>query len=123
MMFFSKEDQYQLEKKITKWIIKRRYHVLLLCLILLVSISLPSLPYINLYVNKDFSIFFISASFIIIFSINYKYIFLLMVLLLILSLFFILLGEPESAEIVGNYIYGFLFIGIIRYAFNVGRET
>lgn len=111
-----------IEKKVARWAVLNRYNILLFCLLLFIAIFSPSLPYLNLYLSKNIAIFFAVASFMVVFNINIKYIFLLVVFLFLVAMLFLFLGESESAELLGNYVYGFLFIGVLQYLFKVGRK-
>ncbi|MBI4058787.1 hypothetical protein HY404_00950 [Candidatus Microgenomates bacterium] len=105
----------KLEQYFFKKIITNRHQVIGFVFLLGLFYLLPTLPYFNLYIKKELILFMIMASFMIIFKLSIKIILLAIFLLLFISLLLIFLGEYESAELLGNYVYGFLVVGLIIY--------
>jgi hypothetical protein len=103
----------QIEKNLIKVSWEYRHRIFLIALSVLVLFSLPLIPYINLYINKDFSIFAVTASVLVIFNVPFKKIILIIMSIFVLALLLQLIGEVERAELLGNYIYVVLFIGVV----------
>lgn len=103
------------EMKVFRWLIAKRYNILLFLLTLGLLLVSPSFPYFNLFITRPLVIFLILLSFIVIFNLETKLILFVVFLFFILSLGFSLVDEFEAAELLGNYIYGFLLACVLLY--------
>lgn len=101
------------EKRLLVWIVANRRRFLVFITIVGLIFLFPSIPYINLFVSKELLLFFLSASFIIIFRIGLTQIIYLSVILFVLSYFALELGAVESAELLTNFVYGFILISVV----------
>ncbi|KKS10328.1 MAG: hypothetical protein UU66_C0047G0013, partial [Parcubacteria group bacterium GW2011_GWB1_41_5] len=91
----------QLEKNFYKWVIDKRYKLILILIISLVLSSVSNLPYINLVFSKDLSlplIFFIAF---LIFDIKPSTIIKIGIFLLLPAFIFLLLDRIFLEETIG----------------------
>lgn len=105
----------EIEKKIISLITTNRYRILAFILAFGMLNLLPALPYLNLFISRSLIIFLIFLFFVVIFNLDTKIILFILFSFLLLSLGLYLIGDAEAAELLGNYIYGFLFAGTILY--------
>lgn len=112
--------------KFEKWLIalflNMRYRIIVFSLLFWMFSSLPSWPYFNLFISKDLMVFLIISSFMVVFNTRIKVVLILTLLFLFLSFLFILIDEHDAAEFLGNFVYGFLFVGVILYIFQMFRN-
>lgn len=117
-MRISNKKMYRLpeiEEKIISLIMTNRYRILAFTLAFVMLNLLPSLPYLNLFIGRSLIFFLIFSFFIVIFNLDIKIILFIVFFFFLLSLGLYLIGEVEAAELLGNYIYGFLFTGVVLY--------
>lgn len=103
------------ERTLLLWLARKRYQIFLAIALCLLAFLLPSLPYINLFVNKSLIIFLVIISLITVFNVRYMITLALIVCLLTVAFILIVLGDPETAEVIGNYTYGFLMVSVLSY--------
>ena len=107
----------KIEKKVWYWIKTRRFRLPFFIFLVAIIIIFFKAPYINLFFNSYF-IFFISlilAPFIL--DIDAKYFFILAVIFFGFAIMLFLLNKDEL-EMIGNYIFIFLFSGSIKMLFS-----
>lgn len=102
------------EKRILGWALQNRYRLLSLGLALVLLFASKNLPYFNLFLKPGFIFVLVLSLIIFILDINTKLIILLLILSFIPCPFFVLIGEPELAEYVGNFIYSIFIVTIIK---------
>ena len=105
----------KLEGRVLNWLIIRRFNTLIFIVLFITLNLLPSLPYLNLFITRSLIIFLVICSLFIVFNISVLKIIIFSFLFFLFSLAFYLVREPEYAELLGNYVYGFLFIGVISF--------
>ena len=114
---FKREKFYlsylEFEKKLYTWLVSERHKIIVLVLVILFMWMLTFIPYLNLLINMSFIIVIATMLSLILFKVNSNRIILLAILLFLPSLIAVLLREYNMAEVIGNYIYGFLLLGSI----------
>lgn len=110
-----------LEKKFLRWFKKRRFQIYIFVAVTLVSIFLPSIPYLNIFVNLETSITLIIFQFLLIFNLHIKAVYYVVVFLFLLCLIYQLLNQVEKADILANYIFEITFVSVVLYLFR-GHE-
>lgn len=105
----------EIESKLLRWVLMNRYRVSIFFLTFLAISFSPSFPYINLFINKSLLVFLLFFFFTVIFNLEIKIVLFFICMVLFLALGFYLIGEIETAELFGNFIYGILFAGTILY--------
>lgn len=111
----------KIENILVNWIITKRHQIFLFLIIGVLLTVLSSAPYINLVLTKGFLIFLFFMLGLIIF-VSMRSLIFVAIALLILALPFILVREYESAEVIGNLVYGVLLVGIIKAILDIGTK-
>lgn len=112
----------ELEDKIKSWISQHRFRIYLFFILGPIILILPSVPYLNLFIEYELSIYIVFIFGLLVLDLSFRQIFILISLLLLVALFFFILDEPEDAEKLGNYIYGILLIWIVREILKIRSE-
>lgn len=108
----------EIERRILDWLRKRRFQVYIFVVIgVFVWIS-PLIPYLNIYFSYEVSIFFIIFLFLALFNIQINLSFVIIVFLFLVCLFYQLVNQIERADLLGDYIFGIIFIELMKYLFN-----
>jgi len=110
------------EDILVSWVIAKRHQIFLFLIISVLLTALSSAPYFNLLLTKELLIFLLFILGLIIFVSMRKLIF-IAIALLILALPLILIKEYESAEVLGNFVYGVLLIGIIKAILDINTKN
>lgn len=76
---------------------------------------MPSAPYLNIIVSTGMSTFFIILTFLLLFDLSIKLVYILVALLFLTCLLYQLLNQVEKADILGNYIFAILAFEVIIY--------
>ncbi|KKQ91803.1 MAG: hypothetical protein UT17_C0004G0151 [Candidatus Woesebacteria bacterium GW2011_GWB1_39_10] len=97
------------------WININRVRLILFIFTMSFWLLVSQLPYFNLIFTKELVVFLILTSLFQIFKIGWKTILYFCFGLFIISYFFDSLGLLPLSELIGNYIYGFLVIVIIKF--------
>lgn len=120
------KEKLHIEKKILDWIVESRYQLFLLILIYGFLKLLSVLPYINLLINNQVTIFIVSVTAFFILNMGIKRPLLVGILLFVPALVFQLFGEPKVAEIIGNFIFGIFFVAaithIVKYKYSINQK-
>lgn len=111
-----------IEQRVLLWMLARRYRIFIFVSVIILLLILPTLPYLNLFIDKNLIIFLIFLSFIVIFSPETKLILSIVSVFLVLSMIFYLVEETDAAELLGNYVYGFLFAGTVLYTLKLFKN-
>jgi hypothetical protein len=109
----------KLERKIQLWFKKKRFRLYLFIPLAFLLWLLSFAPYINIFISYDISLILIIAIFLFLFNLPLILIFIAIALLFLLCIFNSLLSRVDMAELIANYIYGILFIQVIKYSFKV----
>ena len=104
----------KLEKAFIKFSSKNRFKIYLYFFIVTFLSILRALPYVNLIFDKNFLNFLIIAIFLLIFNISLKHTVYMCIILFLLSAPLLIFGDISSADLLGNYIYGFLVIVVVK---------
>lgn len=119
-------EKLHIEKKILDWIVENRYQLFLLILIYGFLKLFSMLPYVNLLVDNQVIVFIVSITAFFILNIGIKRPLFVGILLFIPALIFELVGEPEVAEIIGNFIFGIFFVTaiahIVKYKHSIDQK-
>jgi len=102
------------EENLFGWLVERKHETFRMLVCSFVIVSLLFLPYVNLFVSEGVVFFLLIISALIIYNISTKKIILLSIFLIFLSLPLVLMGEHKSAELLGNIVYGVVFLGAIK---------
>ena len=105
----------KIEDILIGWIIARRHQIFRYVIVTILLIVSTSIPYINIVFSRTLVIFLLFFLGLIIFEISARRIIVLGLLLFVPSLFLLLLGELEKAELLVNYIYGIFILGTLKY--------
>ena len=73
------------------------------------------LPYLNLFITKQLLIFLVLTLTLVVFRISTRKIILLALAFLVIAIPFFLLKRFEVAESIGNFAYGVLFLGVLKF--------
>ncbi len=111
-----------LEEKIRKWVMLKKYSLILFLFIFSFIILTLFIPYLNLLVNTQLVVFLIITSGLIVFKASIKKIMYLGIFLFILAIPLVLLRDYTKAEFLINIEYGFLFVSLVFYLLRSGRE-
>ena len=103
-----------IEEKLFKWARKRRHQIFTLLLYGSFLAAFSALPYFNLLVNKSTFLVLAVVLALIIFKISIKKIAAFSLLLVLIGMPLILLERYETAELLSNFAYGLLFLGLVR---------
>lgn len=102
------------ERWFSKWILKNRRKVFLYLFVAGFLAILPSLPYVNLIFPRPLQVFLTLFLALLIFNVSQRKIIFLAVLLLLLAIPVLLLGEIDSADLLGNFVYGIVFLCVLK---------
>ena len=105
---------YDLEKMFFEWLTQRKYAVFTLIIFSILLITFSYLPYINLFVDKILIAFLLITAALIIFKVSVKKIAIYILVLSLFSIPLVLLKRYETAEILTNFAYGFLFLAVAK---------
>lgn len=108
---------YSLEKKVFEWIKKNRHKIYLFVFLLVLLWAIPKVPYANVVLTYKLSILLMMLIFFYLFKISFKKVLFIVFGLFLLCLVFQLVGQLERADILGDYIFGILFIQVLGYIF------
>ena len=103
------------ERKVSNWVLKNRHKVFLFLFIAGVLAILPSLPYVNLIFPRPLQIFLTLFLLLLIFNISQRNIIFLAVILLLFAIPVLLLGEIDSADLIGDFVYGIVFLCVLKF--------
>ena len=117
-----KPDINKIEKQILKWFFVKRHMILIFLLLGFFSYLLPSIPYLNFFINSQFSTFLVLSFVIILFSISPAVLVVVLVSLLSFILIFYFLEEYERGELLANFMYGLLFVYIISKIISLPKD-
>lgn len=116
-MFNQKEKLYfsflDFEKRLTDWLIAQRHIIFLIILVALMFWFLSVLPYFNLLINYSSIIFVVIILSVILFKITTKKLVVFSLVLFLPALVAILLENYKVAELIDEFIYVLLFLGVI----------
>jgi len=101
------------------WLRKNRRKVFLFVFLSVIWSISSRLPYLNLVFRTDLVIFLISVSLFIIFQINWKAILYFCFGLFFVSYLLDVVQLLQLSELIGDYIYGFLVLVIIKYVSSI----
>jgi len=105
---------YNLEKRFFEWLGQKKYAVFTLIIFSILLITFSYLPYINLFVDKILIAFLLITAALIIFKVSVKKIAIYILVLSLFSIPLVLLKRYETAEILTNFAYGFLFLAVAK---------
>ena len=105
---------YDLEKGFFVWLTQKKYAVFTLIIFSILLITFSYLPYINLFVDKILIAFLLITAALIIFKVSVKKIAIYILVLPLFSIPLVLLKRYETAEILTNFAYGFLFLAVAK---------
>lgn len=111
------------EKRIIDLIVKYRFRIYTFCVLSAAFLVLPSAPYLNIFVTYKISVFFIIISLILLFNLSFKFVFVSISILFLACLFYQLLNQIERADLLGDYIFGIIFIELVKYVFSTYKKT
>lgn len=122
MYKLKEKDFTKIESFAYSWIVKNRYKLIGFILFSIFFMSLKSLPYLNLFVGDTSIVFFLVATFIVIFNISLKKVIIFSFILLFFIFTLIIMGEVENAELLGDNMYGFLLLSTILHLLKSKEE-
>ena len=105
---------YDLGKGFFVWLTQKKYAVFTLIIFSILLITFSYLPYINLFVDKILIAFLLITAALIIFKVSVKKIAIYILVLFLFSIPLVLLKRYETAEILTNFAYGFLFLAVAK---------
>ena len=105
---------HELEKRFFKWLMLNKYTVFSLLIFSALLIIFSYLPYINLFMDKLLIVFLLFTAALIIFKVSIKKITIFILVLFLFSIPLVLLKRYETAEILTNFAYGFLFLAVAK---------
>jgi len=105
---------YDLGKGFFVWLTQKKYAVFTLIIFSILLITFSYLPYINLYLGKMLITFLVITAAFIIFKVPIKKIAIFILVLFLFSIPLVLLKRYETAEILTNFAYGFLFLAVAK---------
>jgi len=105
---------YDLGKGFFVWLTQKKYAVFTLIIFSILLITFSYLPYINLFVDKILIAFLLITAALIIFKVSVKKIAIYILVLSLFSIPLVLLKRYETAEILTNFAYGFLFLAVAK---------
>lgn len=97
-----------------RYIHMRLWKLEVLFVLAVIAISLTRLPYINLVFGISTAVFCILIMAIFVLQIKYLHVLFMVMALFVCALFLTLFGNEVLAEVVGNYIYFFLWIVVFQ---------
>ena len=103
------------ESGVLKWIVRSRYKIYTLLVLGFSLIMISRLPYLNLFITKQLLIFLVLTLTLVVFRISTRKIILLALAFLVIAIPFFLLKRFEVAESIGNFAYGILFLGVLKF--------
>lgn len=112
----------KIEDILISWIIVKRHQIFLYLIVFILLIISSSIPYVNLVFSRTLIIFLLFFLGLIIFNVSKRNLIFIAIVFFILALPFVLTREYESAEALGNLIYGVLLIGIIKAVLDIDAE-
>lgn len=107
---------------IEEWVFINRKRVLLFISIVGVLGVFNVLPYFNWFFSASVTLFLILVLVILVFRVRKNSLILLTGVLLFVAWFLLLVNEQESAEIVGNYVFGLLVLIFFGEMISLGKE-
>lgn len=117
-----KFNKFELDKLLIDWLTKiitwfniNKFRIFTFMLLSLIWITAANLPYLNFVFRKNLVIFLIFINLIFIFKLTWKLILYFCFGLFLISYLLTSFGSLHQAELVGNYIYGFLVIVSIKF--------
>lgn len=105
----------KIEKDTINWIISKRFKIYIFLLLALIFWYMPSMPYLNIVISSGMSVFFIVLTFLLLFNLSIRIVYIFVVLLFLTCLVYQLLNQVEKADILGNYIFAVLMYQVINY--------
>src|SRR3989344_2641803 len=117
------KSKLEIERKILGWLIRRRFRVYVFAILGIFVWFSPLIPYLNIYSSYEFSTFFIIFLLLVLFDIQISLSFVIIVFLFLVCLFFQLVNQIERADLLGNYIFGIIFIELMKYLFNKNQDS
>jgi len=103
------------ESGVLRWIVRSRYKIYTLLVLGFSLIMISRLPYLNLFITKQLLIFLVLTLTLVVFRISTRKIILLALAFLVIAIPFFLLKRFEVAESIGNFAYGVLFLGVLKF--------
>ncbi len=101
------------------WVNNNRLRVFFFVFVVFIWSTFSWLPYFNLIFIKELVAFLVLASLFLIFRVGWKTILYFCFGLFIISGLFDLLGLLTLSELIGNYIYGFMVLIVIKFVSSV----
>ena len=103
------------ESGVLKWVVRSRYKIYTLLVLGFSLIMISRLPYLNLFITKQLLIFLMLTLALVVFRISAMKVNLLALVFLVIAIPFFLLKRFEVAESIGNFAYGILFLGVLKF--------
>ena len=103
------------ESGVLRWIVRSRYKIYTLLVLGFSLIMISRLPYLNLFITKQLLIFLVLTLTLIVFRISARKVIFLVLVFLSIAIPFFLLKRFEVAESIGNFAYGVLFLGVLKF--------
>ena len=103
------------ESAVLRWIVRSRYKIYTLLVLGFILIMISRLPYLNLFITKQLLIFLMLTLALVVFRISAMKVNLLALVFLVIAIPFFLLKRFEVAESIGNFAYGILFLGVLKF--------
>lgn len=110
-----KKKIFRYEARLIGWVIKNRYSIFTWLFLNILLAILAQQPYLNLIFYKISISFFAIISALIIFKVRRELTIVLGMLMLMAALPLLFLKENKSAELLADFAYGFLFLGILKF--------
>lgn len=104
-----------IESRIINWIINKRFRIYVFLISSLIFWLMPSAPYLNIVVNTGMSTFFIILTFLLLFDLSIKLVYIFVSFLFLTCLLYQLLNQVEKADVLGNYIFAILVFEVVIY--------
>ncbi len=105
----------QKETILLKLIIKNHFKIFFFVIISLMFFFMLKVPYVNLIFNKEFYLFCITLTFLIIFRVSLRIIIILSMFIFLFSILPLTINEHLMAERIANLSFGIFFLGVIKF--------
>ncbi len=102
-------------KKISIWFGSRKVRIFIFLFLSLMWIAFSYFPYLNIVLTKGLIFFLILITLFFVLKLSWKIVLCVCIAFLFISYLLTLLGFLRGADLLGNYIYGFLVVVVIKF--------
>lgn len=105
----------KIENDSISWAIRNRYKVFSLLALVFMLLMISRAPYINLFFTKHLLTFMTVVLALLIFKLSGKKVIFLALIIIVIAIPFLLFKRFGVADSLGNFAYGILFLGVLRF--------